>query len=134
FLLAEALGRSSQDRLVSMLLGAVVAMMGSMALSGTGTWSKVRTGVFFPVALGSGLLLGVLVAGRTDLMLAVFIAVMFVAVFIRRFGMPFFFYGFMAWMGYFFASFLHASLSSVPTLLLAVVVATAWVIVLSLTV
>ncbi|MFJ8097837.1 hypothetical protein [Streptomyces griseofuscus] len=64
-----------------------------MALSGTGVWTKVRTAVFFPPAIGIGMLAGVAVAGRTDLMLCGFVAVMFVAVFVRRFGMAFFFYG-----------------------------------------
>ena len=120
--------------LIAMLLGAVVAMMGSMALTGTGAWRKARTAVFFPVALGLGMVAGVAVAGRTDLMLGIFVVVMFVAVFVRRFGLPFFFYGFMCWMGYFFASFLHATLSMLPTLLADVTLASAWVLLLSITV
>jgi uncharacterized membrane protein YccC len=120
--------------LIAMLLGAVVAMMGSMALTGTGAWRKARTAVFFPVALGLGMVAGVAVAGRTDLMLGIFVAVMFVAVFVRRFGVQFFFYGFMGWMGYFFASFLHATLSMLPSLLADVTLASAWVLLLSITV
>src|SRR5262249_23526058 len=76
-----------QNTLVAMLLGTVMAMMGTMALAGSEWWPKVRTAVFFPVAIGAGMLIGVAVAGRTDLMLAVFVAVMFVAVYVRRFGM-----------------------------------------------
>jgi uncharacterized membrane protein YccC len=124
----------STGTLIAMLLGAVVAMMGSMALTGTGAWRKARTAVFFPVALGLGMVAGVAVAGRTDLMLGIFVVVMFVAVFVRRFGLPFFFYGFMCWMGYFFASFLHATLSMLPTLLADVTLASAWVLLLSITV
>lgn len=120
--------------LIAMLLGAVVAMMGSMALTGGGPWVKVRTAVFFPVALGLGMVAGVAVAGRTDLMLGIFVAVMFVAVFVRRFGVPFFFYGFMGWMGYFFASFLHATVSMLPSLLADVTIASAWVLLLAITV
>jgi uncharacterized membrane protein YccC len=125
----------AQGTLIAMLLGAVVAMMGSMALgSASSVWIKVRTAVFFPVALGVGMVGGVAVGGRTDLMLGVFVAVMFAAVFVRRFGMPFFFYGFMGWMGYFFASFLHATTPMLPALLLDVTVATGWVLLLSCTV
>jgi hypothetical protein len=58
---------------------------------------------------------------------------MFAAVAVRRFGIPFFFYGFMGWMGYFFAVFLHATPTMLPQLIVAVVVATAWVL-LSITV
>ena len=122
--------------LVAMLLGTVMAMLGSMALGGGAAkaWTKVRTAVFFPVAIGAGMLPGVAVVGHTDAMLVVFVAVMFLAVFIRRFGMDYFFYGFMIWMGYFFAAFLDARLSQLPSLIEAVAVATAWVLLLSLTV
>ncbi|MFK3736097.1 FUSC family protein, partial [Streptomyces sp. NPDC088090] len=123
-----------QGTLVGMLLGTVMAMMGSMALDGTQVLPKIRTAVFFPVAIGTGMVIGVSVAGHTDAMLAVFVAVMFVAVFIRRFGLPYFFYGFMIWMGYFFAAFLDARLAQLPDLLAAVGIATGWVLLLSTTV
>ena len=97
-------------------------------------WDKVRTAAFFPVALGLGMAAGVTVDAHTDLMLAVFVLVMFAAVYIRRFGLPYFFYGFMGWMGYFFSTFLHATWPMVPALLVAIVVATAWVLLLSVTV
>jgi uncharacterized membrane protein YccC len=134
FAFAGVTGAGAMGTLIAMLLGAVVAMMGSMALTGTGTWPKIRTAVFFPVALGIGMVIGVVVASRTDLMLGIFVAVMFAAVFVRRFGVPFFFYGFMGWMGYFFASFLHATIPMLPTLLADVTVASAWVLLLSITV
>lgn len=127
-------GAGAQATLVAVLLGAITAMMGSMALSGTGVWPKVRTAALFPVAMGLGMVVGVLVSPHTDLMLAVFVVVMFAAVFVRRFGVPFFFYGFMVWMGYFFAAFLHATLDGLPAMLVAVVIASVWVLLLSLTV
>ena len=133
-LLGRLTGAGAQGTLVSMLLGAMMAMMGSNALVGPELWGKVRTAAFFPVAIGAGMLLGVLLAPYPLGKLVGFVAVMFAAVFVRRFGLPFFFYGFMAWMGYFFASFVQAQLSMVPGLLVAVVVATAWVLLLSVTV
>jgi uncharacterized membrane protein YccC len=120
--------------LVAMLLGTVIAMMGSMALTGTQAWPKVRTAALFPVAIGAGLLPGSLVVGHARWMLVVFVAVMFLAVFIRRFGMAYFFYGFMIWMGYFFAVFLAARPADLPGLLAAVAVSTVWVLLLSVTV
>lgn len=121
--------------LVAILLGTVMAMLGSMALGGgTRPWAKVRTAVLFPVAMLVGMLPGTVVAGHTGLMLGVFVLVMFVAVFVRRFGPAYFFYGFMMWMGYFFAVFLHARLSDLPSLLVAVVVSTVWNLLLSVTV
>ena len=130
---ARATHAGAEGIIIAMLLGGVMAMMGSMALSGVEAWKKVRTAVFFPVAIGVGMLPGVAVTGHTDAMLTVFVAVMFVAVYVRRFGPAFFFYGFMLWMGYFFAAFLGAKFSSLPTLLGDVAVATAWALLLSVT-
>ncbi|WP_329140879.1 FUSC family protein [Streptomyces sp. NBC_01476] len=125
----------AQGTMIAMMLGTVMAMMGSMALGGAEkAWAKAKLAVCFPVAIGSGMLVGVAVAGHTDTMLAMFVVVMFVAVFIRRFGMPFFFYGFMIWMGYFFAAFLNAKIGQVPTLMGAVCLAVVWVLLLSTTV
>lgn len=124
----------AQATVISMLLGTVVAMIGSTALSGSRVWPKVGTAAFFPVAIGAGMTAGIAVADNTDLMLVGFVVVMFIAVFIRRFGIPFFFYGFMSWLGYFFASFMHATWAALPALIAAVAVASVWVLLLSLTV
>ena len=134
YLLATAIDAGAQGTLIAMLLGAVMAMMGSMGLASGSVREKARTAVFFPVAIGVGMVAGVAVAGHHVLMLVVFVVVMFAAVFVRRFGPSFFFYGFMGWMGYFFAAFLGATLATLPGLLLFVVVATAWILLLSVTV
>ena len=118
---------------IAMLLGTVVAMIGSMALVGPRAWPKVRTAAFFPVAIVAGMLPGVVAAGYADLTLVLFVVVMYAAVYIRRFGQPFFFYGFMLWMGYFFAAFLHVRWSGLPSLLADVAVGTGWVLLLSVT-
>lgn len=131
---SQATHATEQRRLIALLLGAMAALMGSMALHGTGVWPKVRTAAFFPVALGIGLLAGVAVGSNTDLMLGVFVLVMFVAVYVRRFGIDYFSYGFMMWMGYFFAVFLHATPAMLPFLVETVVIASAWILLLSITV
>lgn len=124
----------AQGTLIAMMLGAIVAMMGANALAGPERWGNVKVAVFFPVAIGAGMAVGTLTSANTDVMLAVFVVVMFVAVFVRRYGLPFFFYGFMIWMGYFFASFLRTTPAMLPHLLLAVVIGSAWVLLLSVTV
>ncbi len=131
---ARLLGLDARSSLVTMLLGAVVAMMGSNALVGPERWGKVRNAAFFPVAVGVGMLAGTLTAADQTLRVVGFVVSMFVAVYVRRFGRPWFFYGFMGWMGFFFASFLQATPDMVPGLLVAVVVATLWVLLLSVTV
>ena len=127
-------GADAMGTLIAMLLGAVVSMMGAMALGSGSAWAKARTAAFFPVAFGVGMVAGALVGDNLDLMLAVFVVVMFAAVYVRRFGVDFFFYGFMGWMGYFFAAFLHATVPMLPGLLVDIVIATVWVLLLSITV
>ncbi|MGN6781332.1 MAG: FUSC family protein [Marmoricola sp.] len=134
YLLAHLRGADPQGTLIGMLLGAVVAMMGAMALTGSAVWSKIRTAAGFPLAIGLGMAAGIAAAGHSRIMLTGFVAVMFVAVFVRRFGLPFFFYGFMLWMGYFFASFLGAGWSMLPWLFADTAVAAAWVALLAVTV
>ena len=131
---ASAIHDTQRTVLVTMMLGGVVSMMGAMALTGSAVWPKVRTAAFFPVAFGAGMLPGALVYGHTDLMLCVFVAVMFAAVWVRRFGPAFLNYGFMTWMGYFFASFLGARLGTLPALIADVAVGTAVTLLLSMTV
>lgn len=133
YLYARATGAGPKNTLIAMLLGAVIAMMGSMALSG-GARDNGITAVFFPVAMGSGLVVGAAVASHHTLLLVVFVVVMFIAVYIRRFGVRFFGYGFMAWIGYFFASFLGATFGALPQLVIYVVIASGWVLLLSTTV
>jgi uncharacterized membrane protein YccC len=134
YLLALVTHASQQDRLVEMLLGAVVALLGGTALNDPRVWPNVKLAVFLPITAGIGLLVGVLVGPRTDVMLIVFVVVMFLAVFVRRFGMSFFFYGFMTWIGYFFAAFLHATFATMPVMISAVALGSAWVLLLSITV
>ncbi|MEY9855585.1 putative membrane protein YccC [Catenulispora sp. GAS73] len=131
---AKVIHDATRAVLVAMLLGGMVAIMGSMALTGTARWPKIRTAVFFPVAFGVGLLPGALVADHKDLMLCVFVVVMFAAVWVRRFGPAFFFYGFMLFMGYFFAAFLGAKVSTLPTFFADLLVGTGVSLLLSLTV
>lgn len=128
------IGRSSQDALIAMLLGAIVAMMGSMGLSSGRAGERAITAAMFPAAIGVGMVVGAAVAGSKDLMLAMFVIVLFAAVYVRKFGQRFFFAGFMVWMGYFFASFLGASFGQLPWLILYTAIGAAWVLALSLTV
>ncbi|GMA22860.1 hypothetical protein GCM10025864_06190 [Luteimicrobium album] len=134
YLVAEGTGAGPQGATVLMLLGSVVAMMGSNALAGHEVAWNVRAAAFFPVAMGVGFLAGVLVSGNHLLTLATFVAVMFLAVYVRRFGLAFFFYGFMAWVGFFFTSFLHATFSDLPRMLLGTLVGTVVVLGLSVSV
>jgi len=109
------------------LFGAVVAMLGSNALAGMLRREMVPAAAGFPVAVAIGLALAVLTDVHRGLQVLAFAAVLFAAVWVRRFGGAWFFYGFMTWMGFFFATFLQATWAIVPELLLASVVSSAWV-------
>src|SRR5699024_3592887 len=58
---------------------------------------------------------------------------LFAAVFIRRFGIDFFFYGFLIWIGFFFSMILRLLPADRPVLLAAVVTGTAVVLLLCTT-
>ncbi|GGF45546.1 FUSC family protein [Marmoricola endophyticus] len=128
------LGYEGQAGFVAAMFGAVVAMLGANALNGTDTWGKVKTAVFFPVAVAVGVIPATFTAGRELYQVIGFAVTLFLAVYVRRFGLSWFFYGFMGWMGFFFATFLRATLDLVPELLVAAVASTAWVLLLSTTV
>jgi low affinity Fe/Cu permease len=135
FAAATLLGATGFALVFYLFMGGMVGMMGGMALSGiAGSWTKVYTAAFFPVAFGTGMTLGALTHRDVTLLLTVFVAMTFLAVFVRRFGPAFFFYGFMGWIGYLFAALLGATFSMLPTLLIALCIGTAWVLLLSLSV
>jgi hypothetical protein len=115
------------------LFGAIVAMLGSNALSGMLRREMAGAAAGFPVAVAIGLVLAVLTDVHRGLQVGAFAVVLFAAVWVRRFGGAWFFYGFMTWMGFFFATFLRATWAIVPELLLAAVVSSAWVCLLAST-
>ena len=135
WLLAHVTGADAKQQMVAMLLGSIVALLGGMGLANTPTRrEQLVAAACLPTAIGLGMALGAAVSGHHDVLLAGFVAVMFVAVLVRRFGPLFFYYGFLAWMGYFFASFLGAGFADLPRLVVATTVASIWVLLLVLTV
>ncbi|MDR6620833.1 FUSC family protein [Sinomonas atrocyanea] len=132
--LARLLHANAQGTVVFMLLSSVVAMIGTNALVDHRIKSNAITAAYFPLAMGAGITAGTLLAPNQPASLVGFVVVMFLAVWMRRFGLGYFFYGFMLWNGYFFASFLKTTLPAIPAMLVAIVVATAVVLLLSCTV
>lgn len=134
YMYASAIHDVGKSVLVTMMISGVISILGTMALPGGRARRKLRTGMLFPVAFAAGMVPGALVGGRTDLMLCVFVVVMFAAVWVRRFGPAYVIYGFMMWMGYFFAASLGVRLSTVPAFIADVAVATAVMLLLSTTI
>ncbi|MBF4161533.1 FUSC family protein [Nocardioides acrostichi] len=124
----------SQISFAVTMFGAVVAMLGSNALIGAERRARVRLAACFPIAVAVGLVPATLAEGRDALKIVGFTVALFLAVWVRRFGFDWFFYGFMAWMGFFFATFLQVTWSLVPHLIVAAVVSSAWVLLLMSTV
>ena len=119
---------------LAVLIGAVVAMLVATSVSEPSRTATLRTMAGVPLAASVGAALGVATAAQHVLGLATFVLVSFAAVWVRRFGPRWFTYGFLAWQGFFFALFLHPPLGALPFLLGAIVVASAWVGLLLLTV
>lgn len=122
---------TGQQALIGMLLGAVLSMMGSMGLNTPTVVSRLKTLAWYPLAVLVGMLLGTFAARVRIVELIGFVVVIYAAVQVRRLGPAFFIYGFQAWMGYFFASFLGASVGELGYFLVDLVVAGAWLAVLT---
>ncbi|HSU74418.1 MAG TPA: FUSC family protein [Terrabacter sp.] len=119
---------------MAVLLGAIVAMLASTLVSEPSRTATLGTMAGVPIAASLGVTLGVVTSTRHVLGLVTFVVVSFAAVWVRRFGPRWFTYGFLTWQGFFFALFLHPPLTALPFLLSAVVVASAWVALLLVTV
>jgi hypothetical protein len=123
---------TGQPALVPMMLGAVVAMMAAFGVSDATRGGQAVTLLSLPLFMFAGMGLAIAVDRFRLASLLVFVVVMFAAVFIRRFGPRYFIGGMIAFMGYFFALFLGLTLPALPAVVLAVLVAVAWSMVLSL--
>jgi hypothetical protein len=98
---------------------AVVAMMSLLAVREGGTRTRVITTLLLPVSATTAIALAAAARGSPVVGELVFLAVMFVAVYVRRFGPRAFALGMVAFIGYFLALFLQAQLSAVPAMSVA---------------
>lgn len=110
---------------VAMLIGGMISMNGSFASSSRGARDTVRTLAGMPVAAAAGAAPAAVLAGHTALHLVGFVVVMVLAVLVRRWGARWFSYGMLAWLSYFFATFVGVTPHRLPALVAVVVVATA---------
>jgi hypothetical protein len=123
-----------QPTVLAMLLGAIVAMLMSTGIREGHRKVIARIAPIAVLMAVAGVTLGVVTGQHHLLGLVTFVLVSFTAVWVRRFGPRWFTFGFLAWQGFFFALFLHPSISELPFLLVAVVVSGIWVTFLLLTV
>ncbi|HEY2191233.1 MAG TPA: FUSC family protein, partial [Actinomycetospora sp.] len=133
-LLAGALGLQGTAAMVMVVLGAVLTMMTTFTAADPTTGGRVITQLCLPVAMVAGITLSTLVDKHRVLSLSLFVVVMFVVVWVRRFGPRAFACGMVVWMGYFMALFLQLSFAQLPVVLVAVASTTVLLLVISLVV
>jgi uncharacterized membrane protein YccC len=133
-LLAQALGLQGVAAMVVLVLGAVLTMMTTFTASDPTTGGRAITQLCLPVALIAGITLSTLVDKHRVLSLSLFVVVMFVAVWVRRFGPRAFACGMVVWMGYFMALFLQLGFAQLPVVLLAIGSTTVLLLVIGLVV
>ena len=108
------------------MIGAVVALNLATTLRDT----RPRPIAVTAALAGLGAILGVVSAVVTDrfhmVALATFVAVTFLAVWVRRFGPRWFTVGFVTWQAHFFGLFLHPPAAALPGVIVSTIVATTW--------
>ncbi|MFC7340135.1 FUSC family protein [Saccharopolyspora griseoalba] len=116
------------------MIGAVVAINGSMGVSETERGAQLLTFALLPLPVVAALVLSITTQPLPLVHSLLFLVVSFAAVYVRRFGARYFPLGMVAFMGYFFAMFLKPQMAQLPALVVAVVVGAAAAAVLKLVV
>ncbi len=107
------------------LLGVVISMMIAMAVNEPDPLQRLVTTALLPLPAGATVTLGAVLAGRTVLADGTFVVIMVGATLARRFGGRGMAMGMAAFMTYFFALFLGATLAQLPWLIGAIVLGAA---------
>jgi uncharacterized membrane protein YccC len=118
-----ALTRMTGQPLTVALLGAVVAMISARAVNEADPRQQRITMALLPLPAVAAISTAALLAPHKLAADAVFVAIIFVAVYVRRFGRGMAL-GMAAVMTYFFTLFLSVSITELPWLIVAVVVGT----------
>lgn len=107
------------------VIGMMVAMMATLLPRDPTPRGKIVTMLLLPVPAAISVTLAVLSSRSAVLAPAVFVVVMFAAVWIRRFGDRFMGFGMIAFMTYFFALYIGAVPAQLPWMYLSLVVGVA---------
>jgi uncharacterized membrane protein YgaE (UPF0421/DUF939 family) len=127
FLLTTAAGQP----LTVALLGVVITMIASRSVNEPDPRQQRITMALLPLPAAASITAAALLAPHTVAADAVFVVVVFIAVYIRRFGTRGRALGMVAFMSYFFTLYLRAALSQLPWMIGAVVVGTLCTFVMS---
>ena len=130
-LLAGAVGLTGTPRTVVLVLGSVLTMMTIFTASAPTTGERLLTQLSLPFVMVAGIVLAMAVDAHRLVSFVTFVAVMFAAVWVRRFGPRLFAMGMVGWIGYFITLFLKLSFTALPAVLLGLAGATVVLLVLS---
>ncbi len=125
---------SPTDTLRAVMLGGMMAMTMATSVREPSRRPVVTSSLAMAVAAAVGATTSTLANPSNLLLLGLFVAMSFVAVWVRRFGQRWQARGFIAWQAYFFTLFISPPLTLLPYLVLSIAIAGAWVAVLLTTV
>lgn len=123
--LLEGLAAITGAPLPAVMLGVVIALLGSVMVNDPTRRQRQVTTLVLPLPAALAITAGAALASTRFAGDAVFVLISFGAVYARRFGPRGFALGMLAFITYFFALFLDATFAQLPWLLAAVVVGTA---------
>lgn len=130
-LMMYLLTRASGQPLTVALLGVVITMVASRSVNEPNPRRQRITMALLPVPAALAITAAALLAPYTVASDAVFVAIVFTVVYIRRFGARGRALGMVAFMSYFFTLYLRARISELPWMIGAVVVGTLCTFVMS---
>ncbi len=107
------------------MLGTIVSMQASAVVKDRTPRDRIITTMLMALPAAGAVVLAAALSEVGKVADVGFIAVLFAAVWVRRFGVRGTALGMVAFISYFFALFLHASLAQVPVLLVAIVIGVA---------
>ncbi|MGB8995967.1 MAG: FUSC family protein, partial [Pseudonocardiaceae bacterium] len=119
------IARLTGQPITAVLLGVIVSMVAAISVNDPEPGAQRLTTVLLPAPGAAAVSLGTLLAGHRIAADVAFVAIMVVAVYVRRFGPRATALGQVGFQSYFFTQFLGARLGELPWLVLALVVGTA---------
>lgn len=124
-LLLASLATARGQPITAVLLGVVLAMMSSTLVREVSRRDRLVTSALLPAAAATSVTLAALLSPFGIVSTVVFVLVMFVAAYIRRFAARGTALGMIGFIAYFYALFLHAGPAQLPTLILSALVGVA---------
>ncbi|MFY9807026.1 MAG: hypothetical protein WAK86_07130, partial [Pseudonocardiaceae bacterium] len=119
------IARLTGQPITAVLLGVIVSMVAAISVNDPEPGAQRLTTVLLPAPGAAAVSLGTLLAGHRIAADVAFVAIMVVAVYVRRFGPRATALGQVGFQSYFFTQFLGARLGELPWLVLALMVGTA---------